>query len=84
MKTECLENDLRVLLAEALGKDIGPLTTDEPLMAALDLDSLEALQLLVALEQRFDIYFPDHTLSQLKTLRQLSEAIHQQLKEQSS
>lgn len=84
MNTVCVENDLRTLLKDELGKDIRDLPADAPLMTALNLDSLEALQLLVAVEDRFDIYFPDHTLSQLHTLHLLSEGIHQQLVEKES
>lgn len=81
MNTECVEEDLRALIAEALDRDTARLRPDEPLIEALELDSLHALQLLVAVEERFDIYFPDHCLSQLNTLRRLTDGVHQQLTE---
>lgn len=81
MNTECVEENLRALIAEALHRDTARLRPDEPLMEALELDSMDTLELLVAVEERFDIYFPDHRLSQLNTLRQLTDGIHQQLTE---
>ena len=84
MNTECVEENLRALIAEALHRDTARLRPDEPLMEALELDSLDALRLLVAVEERFDIYFPDHCLSQMNTLRRLTDGIHQQLTENPS
>ncbi len=84
MNTVCVEEDVRALISEALHRNTARLRADEPLMQALGLDSLQALQLLVAVEERFDIYFPDHCLSQLNTLRQLADGIHQQLTENAS
>ena len=75
MQQQHNEPRLRALLADLSKRDTAPISLDEDLLEALDLDSLGALRMLAAVEKRFGVRFPDGELSQLRTLRRLLDSI---------
>ena len=58
-------------------------TGDADLVADLGLDSLQVMELLMEMEDAFDISIPVNTISEIKTIGELVDAIHAIKKEQS-
>ena len=75
MQQQHNEARLRTLLTELSKRDTAPISLDDDLLEALDLDSLGALRMLAAVEKHFGVRFPDDELSQLRTLRRLLDGI---------
>ncbi|OGX45806.1 MAG: hypothetical protein A3G38_00305 [Omnitrophica WOR_2 bacterium RIFCSPLOWO2_12_FULL_51_8] len=63
-----IENDVRCLIAEVLEKDQAEIKPDSRFIEDLGMDSLKALEILVAVEKKFKITIPEQKLSELKTL----------------
>ncbi len=57
------------ILAEISGKDADAITPDMELVAHLNIDSPQALQLLVALEEAFDIEISDEDAAKMDTVQ---------------
>lgn len=57
------------ILAEISGKDAAAITPDMELVAHLNIDSPQALQLLVALEEAFDIEISDEDAARMDTVK---------------
>jgi acyl carrier protein len=81
MKTDDLESRVRELLAEAIRRQVSTLGPDDDLVETLGLDSLQGLKVLALLEKRLSVRFPDHRLSELRSLRSLVAAIEDARKE---
>lgn len=65
--------ELRALIVEEIGRiapdaDAAPLSGDEDLREALDLDSMDIFNLVVAVSQRLGIDIPDADAGKLTTL----------------
>lgn len=56
-------------------RDADSLRPDDDLFASLDIDSVEALELVSALELEFGVEIPDHELLSVRSLGQLAQAI---------
>jgi acyl carrier protein len=78
MNEKPLEADLRRLVGEVTRRDATAIGEDEDLVRVLGLDSLAGLRVLAAVEKRFNIRFPDQSLGQYRTLRQLLDFISSQ------
>lgn len=76
MSKDPLELRVRSIIADVARRDITSLGADEDLVEKLNLDSLQGLHLLAAVEKRLGARFPDERLSELRTIRRLVEAIH--------
>ncbi len=74
MKAE-LQTELKTLIAETLECDASTLSSDEDIFYQCQIDSLDALELLVAVEEHFHVYFTEESLSDLRTLNQIQQAI---------
>lgn len=57
----------------------GALRSDDDLFAALGVDSVQALDLLSALEQELGVELPDYELAEVRTFAQLAEKIAERL-----
>lgn len=77
MKPLNLESELRSVLTEYLRQDVSQVEQDADLVRELGLDSLAKLELLAVLEKHLGIRFQDEGLAELRTLRQLMQAIHE-------
>jgi D-alanine--poly(phosphoribitol) ligase subunit 2 len=70
--------DIRNILArnEALAPVVGQISEDDNLFDK-GLDSFGSVQLMLALEEHFDVEFPDHLLSRksFSTLRSIRETV---------
>lgn len=66
---------VRSVIARVAGVDAGSLTSGTELVADLDMDSARALELLVELEDRFDIEIDDDDAAGLNTVGDVIAAI---------
>jgi acyl carrier protein len=56
-------------------RDAGALRPEDDIFLALDIDSVEALELVSALELEFGVEIPDHELLSVRTLGQLAAVL---------
>ena len=67
---------IRDIIVEQLGlDDVDALTMDTLLKEDLDADSLDAVEVIMALEDEFDIEIPDDEAETLKTIGDIVEYI---------
>ena len=69
--------EIRQRLAHAAHKEI---TSDDMKLNELGLDSLDVVELLLKLEEEYDVHFDDVDMSNLATVKDLLNAISSQLK----
>ncbi len=69
------EPAVRALLAELTQTDPADIGLDDDAEEVLAIDSLSRLALVAAIEERFDVRFPDEKLSELHTLRHVLDAL---------
>lgn len=67
------------LAAERFGRPLSELSAELDFYDALGIDSMEALSLLSALEQRFGVEVPDYEVQDARTFRDLAQAIARRL-----
>lgn len=65
---DSLIDELRILLAEVVEKDVADIQPEDDLVENLGIDSLTGLRYLAVIEKRFDLRFPDHQLAEIRTL----------------
>ncbi len=65
---------LQQAIKKELGRDLGPLTADTT-FEELALDSLDVVQMIMAIEEAFDIEIDDEDVEGLKTVGQLLDYI---------
>lgn len=74
--TNQIENVVRSLVAARLEISPARVPMDVPIVSELGLDSMEVMQFLMDIEERFPGFcFADSSVSDLRTLNQLVEAI---------
>jgi acyl carrier protein len=66
---------LLALAAERYGKSTSALQAGDDLFEALEIDSVEAMALLTALEQTFGVEIPDYEVQDVRTFDQLAAVI---------
>ena len=66
---------LQDIIAEGLGVDKEKVTREADLSADLGADSLDAVELIMAIEDEFDITVDDETAQSFKTVGQIAEFI---------
>ncbi len=70
-------------LIEPLNDKGAKLTRDTDLIADLEIDSVAVLDVVMDIEDNYDISIPVNTISEMKTIGELVDAIHAIKKEQS-
>jgi acyl carrier protein len=78
MMAEFAEPRVRALVAEHLGVDIDDLASDISLTDNLAADSLDLLDLAMALEDEFEIRLPESTVDEVRTYGDLVAAVRSQ------
>jgi acyl carrier protein len=76
MNTYSYETELRAFLTAKFRQDLSAVPLDGSLSDKLALDSLDGLELMAEIEDRFDLYFTDEQISQPRTLRNILEAFN--------
>lgn len=59
---------IREILAEQLGADPEDITMDTNIMKNLEADSLDVVEIIMAIEDEFEIEIPDEDAEQLQTV----------------
>lgn len=75
MQQQDLVPRLRALVGDVVKRDATQLGPDDDLVVALVLDSLEALRVLALAEKRFGVRFDEREVHEIRTLRQLAQAV---------
>ncbi|TVQ87967.1 MAG: acyl carrier protein [Deltaproteobacteria bacterium] len=63
------------LAARRFGRDASALSPSDDLFEALEIDSVQAMDLLTDLEDAFDVEIPDYELQDARTFAALGEVI---------
>jgi acyl carrier protein len=63
-----LETKIRSILAEQLGVEAGEVTADANILDDLGADSLDVVELVMSLEEAFDIEVPDEEVEGMRTV----------------
>ena len=72
---ESLMQELRILLAEVVGKDADGIQAEDDLVESLGIDSLTGLRYLAVIEKKYDLRFPDRHLTDIRTLAKVRDFI---------
>ena len=68
MATQDVPSGLREIMAARLGLPVEQLVPEARLVEDLGLDSLDAVELAISVERKFDIEVPEEELTKLKTV----------------
>jgi len=79
MTTTRVLDRLLTLAAERFHRSREELTADDDLFDALAIDSMQALTLLTALEETFDVEIPDYEVQDVRTFAQLAGVVASRL-----
>ena len=66
---------IKNILSEQLGADEEEMTMDTNIAKDLGADSLDVVELLMSIEDEFEIEIPDEEIENIKTIRDLTEYI---------
>ena len=66
---------IRKIISEQLGLDVKIISLDSNLTTDLDADSLDAVEIIMAIEDEFSIEIPDDRIEDLVTIHDLVEYI---------
>lgn len=66
--SEVLEDRIRKLVAEQLGVDRNQVTPQASILDDLGADSLDVVELVMAIEESFDIEIPDEAIEGMRTI----------------
>jgi len=77
-RTELIDRLLEMAKAR-FGARANTLTAGDDLYASLNIDSMEAMELLTDLEEEFDIEIPDYELQDVRTLASIAGLVERRL-----
>ena len=66
---------LMTLAADRFSRDRGELAPDDDLFDTLEIDSMQALSLLSALEETFSVEIPDYEVQDVRTFAELADVV---------
>ena len=66
---------IREIVVEQLGVDAEQVTPEANFVEDLDADSLDAVELIMAVEEEFDIEIPDDKAAEIKTVQDIVDYI---------
>lgn len=72
-----IEAEVRAIISDIARQDASLIGSDEDLVERLAVDSLQALQILAGVEQRFDVRLPDEDLVHLRTVGCIADLVQQ-------
>ena len=70
-----LEQKVKKIIAEQLGKDVGDIKNEASFIEDLGADSLDTVELVMALEDAFKVQIPDEQQENLRTVQQAIDFI---------
>jgi acyl carrier protein len=74
-----LEEQVRRVVADQLGVDAGELVADASILDDLGADSLDVVELVMALEEAFDIEVPDAHVEEMRTMGEIEYYVAKRL-----
>lgn len=69
--------EIKELVAEALGADVGELTEETSFTEDLNADSLDLFEMVMELEDKFDVKIPTEDLETIKTIGDVKQYIEE-------
>lgn len=69
--------EIKELVAEALGADVGELTEETSFTEDLNADSLDLFEMVMELEDKFDVKIPTEDLENIKTIGDVKQYIEE-------
>jgi acyl carrier protein len=76
---EQIEKDIVSILSEVSGVDVQEIKPDTDLAKDLEIDSIKAIEITVAIEKKFKISVRDEDVPKIMTLRQAVDLVSQLL-----
>jgi acyl carrier protein len=76
-----IEERVKKIVSEQLGADINNLRPDASFVADLGADSLDTVELVMALEEEFDAEIPDEDAEKITTIREAVNYIQERAKD---
>lgn len=70
---------VKQMLAEQLDADIDSLTMETNIAKDLDADSLDVVELLMTIEDEFNLEIPDEEIENIRTIGELTEYIQENM-----
>lgn len=77
-RTKVLEQ-LLTLASERFHRDRAELNANDDLFDTLEIDSMQALSLLSALEEKFSVEIPDYEVQDVRTFAELADVVASRL-----
>ena len=81
MATQDIAEGLREIMAARLGLPAEQLVPEARLVEDLGLDSLDAVELAISVERKFDIEVPEEELTKLKTVADMVALVASRVKQ---
>jgi acyl carrier protein len=75
-----VEKRVKEIVADQLKKDVSEVTDDARFIEDLGADSLDIVELVMAMEEEFGIDFPEEEEKKIKTVKDVAEFIKTQTK----
>jgi acyl carrier protein len=75
MERQELEEKVRKVLAENLGRDMEEVTLEARLEEDLDADSLDLVEAVLALEEELGVKIPEEEMESVKTVREAVDLV---------
>ena len=75
-----IEQRVRKIVSEQLGTDEGQIKNESSFIDDLGADSLDTVELVMALEEEFDTEIPDEEAEKITTVQQAIDYINKNLK----
>jgi len=66
---------IKAMLAEQLDADVDEMTADTNIARDLGADSLDVVELLMSIEDEFEVEIPDEEVENIRTIGELTEYI---------
>ncbi|MGZ8428426.1 MAG: acyl carrier protein [Candidatus Deferrimicrobiaceae bacterium] len=70
-----VEKKVKEIVAEQLGRDVNEVTSEASFIDDLGADSLDIVELVMAMEDEFGIEIPDEEAEKIKTVKDVIEYI---------
>lgn len=73
--SDSLEQQVRNIVAEQLGVDLAEVRADASILDDLGADSLDVVEMVMSLEEAFDIEVPDEDVEEMRTVSDVERYI---------
>ncbi len=77
--SDAIVDRIRQLISDHLGVDRGDVISDANILDDLGADSLDVVELVMAIEETFDLEIPDEEVEALRTIGDVEKYVSQRL-----